>query len=203
MQEILVVKREDLSPNWLPSFGFVSLSEEQFRNEIRKACFYFLERNHAEVDENYKQLIPYMVIINNQSEILCYQRHGREERLNNFYSAGIGGHIEKHIDGNKDIESCIYNGAARELFEETGLEFQSSKVTFHGIINEEKTKVGRVHLGIVFSIIPENHNFLRISTELKDYHFCGLTEFIRNKKYEYWSGLALNLIQQKQKNHYE
>lgn len=200
MSEILVIKREDLPISWLPTFGFLSLSEEQFRDEIRKTRFLFMERGQAEKDENYKQIIPYVVMIDVDSDILCYQRNGREERLKNLYSAGIGGHIEKQLDAGENLQSLIYNGLSRELLEETGLTYHLSKVTFHGIINEEQTQAGRVHLGIVFSFLIENHNHLKVSSELHNYQFCGISEFLNHKKYEYWSGLALNLIQQKRKN---
>ncbi|WP_129409973.1 hypothetical protein [Marinitoga lauensis] len=54
---------------------------------------YFIDRELAETDESKKQIIPYVVIKNENNEILVVQRtkNQTEKRLHNLYSVGIGG----------------------------------------------------------------------------------------------------------------
>jgi len=54
-----------------------------------------VDRDQAEKDKHYKQIIPYAIFVNEKGEIFNYQRgkSGAEDRLKNLRSVGIGGHI--------------------------------------------------------------------------------------------------------------
>ncbi|GAB4157319.1 MAG: phosphoesterase [Planctomycetaceae bacterium] len=104
-------------------------------------------RNEVEQDPGFKQLIPYC-IFRHAGGVFHYQRGGDsgESRLVSKRSIGIGGHISS-IDGAAD--GCPYQeGMRREIDEEVYLEttYEQSCI---GMINDDETDVGKVHLGIV------------------------------------------------------
>ncbi len=79
----------------------------------------YLNRNDAEQDKRYKQLIPYVLIIC-QDKILRYRRGkgGQETRLHGLYSVGIGGHISEEDHGLFSNAQGYQDGMRRELMEE-------------------------------------------------------------------------------------
>lgn len=112
----------------------------------------FMERDAAETDPSYKQLIPY-VVLRNQNQVFRYRRtkRGGESRLHHLYSIGVGGHIDEADCNLFTAEAeMLQEAAAREVREETtydgplGLEYL-------GTLNDDSTDVGSVHLGLVFS----------------------------------------------------
>ncbi|HID38344.1 MAG TPA: phosphoesterase [Calditrichaeota bacterium] len=195
-ERVLVVERDRVPAAWLPEFGFVALSQKQFQKEINRWPLLFLPRDRAEDDEAYKQIIPYTVLLTDGGHLLCYQRKGTEKRLNELFSAGVGGHVNEESDRRATFWETLRAGLRRELQEECGL--ASSSIAFRGIINEHKTRVGRVHLGAVFSVTLERGQIetLPLSEELDLHHICSIETFLSQKKYEYWSGLALQLLVQ-------
>ena len=108
-----------------------------------------LERNLAETDYQFKQVIPY-VVVRHQDRCLLIWRTSKqtEARLHNLYSLGVGGHIN-----NTDIPTAnsnlILTGMRREFTEEIAVEGEES-CDLVGIINDDSTDVSRVHMGFVF-----------------------------------------------------
>jgi predicted NUDIX family phosphoesterase len=104
---------------------------------------FFIDRPTAEQSPQYKQIIPYVVIRHDDSFFLL-QRTAKqtESRLHHKYSLGIGGHI------NPDSPTIV-DGLQKELEEEVGVE-GDYEVSFAGILNDDTTDVGRVHLGAVY-----------------------------------------------------
>lgn len=112
----------------------------------------FMPRSKAETDPTFKQLIPY-VVIHCGNRFLSYVRGkaGGEKRLVGNRSIGIGGHInpidEKPLFG-YDVRD-IYNDAVdREVAEEVDIDRPGRK-RMVGLLNDDSTEVGKVHLGIV------------------------------------------------------
>lgn len=115
----------------------------------------FMDRPAAEIDTNYLQIIPY-IVVRKAELIFCYQRlkKGNESRLHSKYSIGIGGHVNPEdnplVDG-LTLWSTVEIGAFRELSDE--LHFDQSKDCnmewTHTIIYDPSNDVGKVHLGIV------------------------------------------------------
>ncbi len=107
----------------------------------------FMPRDVAEVNEDFKQLIPYVVLRHN-GQVFHYTRGGSggEKRLHAKRSIGIGGHISTE-DGGLSPEAYRV-GMRRELAEEVELpgDYEERCV---GLINDDSTAVGRVHLGVV------------------------------------------------------
>lgn len=107
----------------------------------------FVARPTAEVSPQYKQIIPYVVIRHADSYFLLKRTTKQTEaRLHHKLSLGIGGHI------NPDTPT-ILGGLQKELREEVHVE-SPYELTFVGLINDDTTDVGRVHLGVVYELVP-------------------------------------------------
>ncbi|MCC6493343.1 MAG: phosphoesterase [Pirellulales bacterium] len=112
-------------------------------------------RGEMEQDPAFKQLIPYVLFRYVDSagvtNLFQYTRGGGqgEQRLHAKRSVGVGGHISADDAGVHTCHHDIYReGLRRELAEEVviGAQYQERCV---GLINDDETPVGQVHLGVV------------------------------------------------------
>jgi predicted NUDIX family phosphoesterase len=114
-------------------------------------CGVFLERPAAEVDPGHKQIIPYAVIRNGEFCFLLKRKPAQsEQRLHHKLSVGVGGHINPdELRGGSD---AVEDGLTRELNEELHIPtgYQTRLI---GLINDDTTEVGRVHLGVLFEVV--------------------------------------------------
>jgi dCMP deaminase len=112
----------------------------------------YLDRDKAEKDHSWKQVIPY-VIIHNKDNYLVMQRLPRsgEKRLHNAYTFGVGGHINP-TDSTADVEGedVIERGMMRELNEEVWVD-DLKNIKLVGFIYDDKQEVSRHHLGFVYT----------------------------------------------------
>jgi predicted NUDIX family phosphoesterase len=109
----------------------------------------FLDRNRAEKDYEFKQVIPYVVVRHEDHYLLIWRTSKQTEaRLHNLYSLGVGGHINDTDIPTADAD-LILTGMRRELTEEIAVEGEMS-CDLVGIINDDSTDVSRVHMGFVF-----------------------------------------------------
>jgi predicted NUDIX family phosphoesterase len=110
----------------------------------------FMDRPEAEVDPAYKQIIPYAVIRHSERFFLLQRKSTQsEQRLHNKLSIGVGGHINpSEVAPDSDV---ILEGLARELNEELYIA-SGYRERLVGLINDDTTDVGRVHLGVLFEI---------------------------------------------------
>lgn len=100
-------------------------------------------RSLAETDPSLKQIIPYLVLRDGDRYFLMQRtRAGADARLHDRWSIGIGGHLDAG-DGNLDA------GLRREWHEELVADFDPDPAAV-GVLNDDTTDVGAVHLGIVF-----------------------------------------------------
>lgn len=101
-------------------------------------------RSLAEADPSRKQIIPYLILRDGPRYFLMRRtRAGRDTRLHDRWSIGIGGHIGAHDGG-------IDGGLRREWNEELDAAFTPEPLAV-GVLNDDTTDVGAVHLGIVFT----------------------------------------------------
>jgi predicted NUDIX family phosphoesterase len=109
--------------------------------------FSFRPRCEVETDPAYKQLIPYLILKHHDS-LFHYRRGatGTEKRLAALRSIGIGGHISE--DDATGAGDPYRNGMSRELTEEVEISCAFAERLI-GFINDDRTFVGSVHLGIV------------------------------------------------------
>lgn len=154
-EQILVVNRKELFNNEENHFyGFIEKTDEKTKRIINTFESYEVKRRgDMEEDPNYKQLIGYVLLKDiTTGEVLVYKRlvGGGEARLHGKASVGIGGHMNE-VEG-KTIFEMLKINAARELNEEVGVSEEDALNNLHfiGLINDDKTEVGQVHIGVVY-----------------------------------------------------
>ena len=154
-EQILVVNRKELFNNEENHFyGFIEKTDEKTKRIINTFELYEVKRRgDMEEDQNYKQLIGYVLLKDiTTGEVLVYKRlvGGGEARLHGKASVGIGGHMNE-VEG-KTIFEMLKINAARELNEEVGVSEEDALNNLHfiGLINDDKTEVGQVHIGVVY-----------------------------------------------------
>ncbi len=103
----------------------------------------FVGRAAAEVDRDLKQVIPYLVLRDGVRYFLMRRtRAGGDARLHDRFSIGVGGHLNP---GDRDLAG----GLRREWTEELAADFVP-EFRFVGLLNDDTTEVGAVHLGAVY-----------------------------------------------------
>ena len=106
-------------------------------------------RSQVEDDPSLKQIIPY-VVFRSGAEVFCYTR-GRsqgESRLHRLRSLGVGGHVsEEDARGGRTLDA--YEAALRRELDEEVAIGSPGRIGRVGLINDDATPVGRVHLGVV------------------------------------------------------
>ena len=148
-ERVLVLPRGDVPGGC--EFSGVRRSGEGVLEEMRRAIRdhgRFLERATAEVDPAYKQLIPYVVVVDDDRVFAMRRtRAGGDERLHDRVSIGVGGHLNE-VDAGRDP---IRAGLDREWREELAVEWQPDYELI-GLLNDDSNPVGSVHLGVVFEV---------------------------------------------------
>ncbi|HKS23063.1 MAG TPA: NUDIX domain-containing protein [Thermoanaerobaculia bacterium] len=117
----------------------------------------FIDRPLAERSPEWRQIIPY-VVIRNGDAVFTLRRTTKqtEERLHHKVSIGIGGHVNPGHD--------LIDGLQKELDEEVRIA-GDYELRFAGIINDESTEVGRVHLGACFVLEAPSRDVVVVETE--------------------------------------
>ncbi|MGG4434412.1 hypothetical protein AAXE64_07610 [Priestia megaterium] len=108
------------------------------------------KENNAEINEEYKQPIPY-VVIKRGNQVFGYTRlsGGGESRLHNSLSLGYGGHMEETDD--IDFESTLLSNLERELEEELDIQSSTRELNLIGLINDD-SGVGVYHIGLLYTL---------------------------------------------------
>jgi predicted NUDIX family phosphoesterase len=138
-EQVMVVLTADLRP-----YFTARLIRDRPRRilDLIAAKHFFIDRQIAEMSPLYKQIIPYVVIRNGDDYFVLKRTPKQtESRLHHKLSLGIGGHINP---GHSLVE-----GLQKELDEEVLIDMPY-ELNFVGILNDETTEVGRVHLGAVY-----------------------------------------------------
>lgn len=103
----------------------------------------FEPRAEVELDPGWKQVIPYLVVRDGARYFLMQRtRAGADARLHDLWSIGVGGHVNPGDGG-------LLGGLRREWSEEIAADFEPEP-NLVGLLNDDTTGVGRVHLGVVF-----------------------------------------------------
>lgn len=188
-EEILVVRRNILFqtiPAWQginpQVFGLFTTNIQQHAT--------FMPRAHAETNPNYKQIIPYMLFMfDNKLFVMQRKSTASEQRLASKYSLGIGGHVRQ-----EDItDNDIFAWANREFEEEVNYK-GSLKISKIGVLNDESSEVGKVHLGMVLLLQGDNDQIT-----IKDEHKSGVLLTIDEcvalySQMESWSQILLQSL---------
>jgi predicted NUDIX family phosphoesterase len=149
----------------------------------------FIDREQAEHDPSYKQIIPYGVIRGLRG-ILCYQRGdgSDESRLVAKHSFGFGGHVEPS-DG-KNLLMCMI----RELSEELLFGDIPFCISPAGIVNEDFTEVGTVHVGMVYSIVVHEAVLVSGETDIANLRWEAAEQMEEKKELGLWEGWSKLLM---------
>jgi predicted NUDIX family phosphoesterase len=158
---------------------------------LEPALLRFLPRSLAEDDPSYKQIVPY-VVFQWRDQVFHYRRGGQttEARLRARRSIGVGGHIsESDVSAANDPYRV---GMLREVAEEVFLD-TAYRERCIGLINDDATPVGQVHLGIVHVFELEQPLVRRREEGLTAAGFAPLAQLREEKLgFESWSQFLLH-----------
>ena len=142
-EQVLVIPRSSImeDPGWLgvrsepdELAGFEALVAREGR---------FQPRAQMETDRAWKQVIPYLVLRDGGRYFLMRRtKAGGDARLHDRFSIGVGGHLNP---GDGDLAG----GLRREWREELRADFDP-EFELIGLLNDDTTDVGGVHLGAVY-----------------------------------------------------
>lgn len=147
-------------------------------------------RNAMEQDSSFKQLIPYCVF-QCRGQVFCYQRgtDQGESRLHAKRSIGVGGHVST-LDLNGEA-SPYREGMNREIQEEVYLNTEWTESCV-GLINDDESEVGKVHLGIVHIFNLDNPKVTPREKSMINAGFVPPVELVRElDQFETWSQICL------------
>ncbi len=195
-EKVLCIHRDRLPPPWLKPKSIVPLGLTTFIETCTQSGFNFINREEAEQDSSLKQVIPYILLQNKRlAQTAIYNRQGSEKRLHDLWSLGIGGHINPidQKNGQASFKDILISGMERELDEELIKRPAGDKAEFVGVISEDITDVGSVHLSAVFRILTRTPESYLPGPELSQFQWAGNKE-VSQLNLELWSELALSLI---------
>lgn len=179
--------------------GFSTDTQRYLARLLDPANTSYRARADVEQDPSFKQLIPYVIFRYRDplhGEMVFQYTRGKgqgEGRLHSKRSVGIGGHIS--ADDHVSDECVPYEaGMRRELLEEVQIdgEYQDRCV---GLINDDETEVGRVHLGVVHIIDLEQPNVSSRETDILESGFRSVRDLLNDiDQFETWSQICLRAL---------
>lgn len=170
--------------------GFSSNVDKYVTTLLDPAHTSFRPRNEVEEDPSFKQLIPYC-IFRHDGQVFYYTRgkKGGEGRLHSKRSVGIGGHISStdQMTGDRRYLEAMHREISEEVFLESG--FKDACV---GLINDDETPVGQVHLGIVHIFDLDIAKVRPREESILETGFAKPTELLQQvDQFETWSQICL------------
>ena len=153
--------------------------------------------DELENDPQFLQVIPYLMLVDNDGKYLSYVRQGQEERLHKQTSVGIGGHVLLDTDDLSSLKASLLEEMKREAQEELGQSAYDgidwSTLECVALIQSDETMVGRVHLGFLYRV-GINSSGVTIHSEE-----CGgivprTTQELLETQLEEWSEIAMQAI---------
>lgn len=177
--------------------GFSHEPEKYFSELMNPEFFSYRPRPEMEEDPTFKQLIPYVVFrhVNDEgtTTLFSYSRGqgNGEARLRSKWSVGIGGHISS-VD---DAENNPYrDGMRRELEEEVHIDTDYTD-TCIGLINDDETEVGKVHLGVVHVFDVQQPKVKSAEDVICEAEFRPVDELMEMiDRFESWSQIVLRAL---------
>jgi predicted NUDIX family phosphoesterase len=180
--------------------GFTTEVDRYVNTLLDPARTSYRSRHEVENNCSYKQLIPYVLFCHVDGAgchaIFQYIRGMRqdESRLRGKRSVGIGGHISMKDCAPNGTGNAYFEGMSRELAEEVSIETPYREHCI-GLINDDETSVGRVHLGIVHRFVVERPVVVAGESEIVDGCFRPVQEILRQlDAFEMWSKICLRAL---------
>mgnify|MGYP000870751335 CR=1 FL=1 len=180
--------------------GFCCEVDRYVRELLRPEHMSYRPRNEVEKDPGYKQLIPYVIFRHTDGagvqNVFQYTRgKGQGEgRLHSKRSVGIGGHISS-IDVGSDGNGKPYEeGMRRELDEEVAIDTPYTSRCV-GLINDDQTEVGTVHLGVVHLFDVERPDVHPREPDIIECGFRPVATILADmSQFETWSQICMQAL---------
>src|SRR3954465_7457979 len=190
---ILVVRRELLEQ--LGIFQGLCFEVDRYLPALlARENNFFMPRSQAETDPNFKQIIPYALLVH-EGRVLHYVRGKKagEQRLVAKGSLGIGGHMNDHDEGLFALDRAAYDAAVqREGGEELklGSPYKNRAVA---LLNDDSNEVGRVHLGVVHIFQLETPDVQKGEAMITELQFLDRDQLAaRRDGMESWSQICID-----------
>jgi predicted NUDIX family phosphoesterase len=196
VENVLVIKRS-LFDELGPFQGLNFEPAKYLKAILSRGDNFFIPRPEAESDPSYKQIIPYALIVF-QDTVLHYVRGKKagEQRLIAKGSIGIGGHMNETDESLFAMDEQAYRaGVEREVNEEIRIDtpFEDEIVA---LLNDDSTEVGRVHLGIVHIFKLKEPKVQKREAMITGLRFRTKEELIGHREsLESWSQICLDSLE--------
>lgn len=179
--------------------GFHESVEHYLHQLLTSEHMSFRPRDIMERSPEFKQLIPYVIFEHEDAEgvkhVFQYVRgKGQgESRLHSKRSVGIGGHVSSD-DVSDASNDPFQEGMRRELEEEVRFDAPHELVCA-GLINDDESEVGRVHLGVVYLCRIEQPEVYPNETDILEAGFAPVEQLLAKlDEFETWSSICLKAI---------
>jgi predicted NUDIX family phosphoesterase len=157
-------------------------------------------RGQMEEDPSFKQLIPYALFrwadddgVVHLFEYLRGSGQG-ERRLHAKRSVGVGGHISSIDSAAGHLHHVYREGMRRELEEEVSIDTAYDE-RIVGLINDDQTPVGQVHLGIVHLCDVAEPRVQAREADVLEARFRPVSEILpRLAEFESWSQIVVRAL---------
>lgn len=150
-------------------------------------------RFEVEDDPGLKQIIPY-VVLRSGDAVFCYTRGKTqgEARLHRRRSLGVGGHVaESDAEGRRSLEA--YEMAMRRELDEEVEVASPGRMRLVGLINDDSTPVGSVHLGVVHVLELEHPAVRPREDGLAEPEFVPIADLRSSwDEFETWSQICID-----------
>ncbi|MCY2934471.1 MAG: phosphoesterase [Planctomycetota bacterium] len=129
--------------------GFERDADRYLAYLLKTGIAKFVRRGDCETDPSLKQIIPYVVFWSGD-RVFNYTRGSSqgESRLHALKSIGVGGHVAEEDAAGGCTAEAYEMALKRELDEEVRIDVPG-RMLLAGLINDDSSPVGQVHLGVV------------------------------------------------------
>lgn len=200
-EQILVVPTEEFKR--LGYFqGFSAEVDRYLPDLFENEQLSYRPRGEMEEDPGFKQLIPYVVFRHQSADgsrifQYCRGKGQGEARLRAKRSVGVGGHISTvDVDtvGGHSGTGVYEEGMRRELDEEVDIQTPYTARCV-GLINDDETPVGQVHLGVVHLVDVEQPAIAPREEDILDARFRTVDEILADlDQFESWSQIVMRAL---------
>lgn len=200
-REIMVVRNDKIFSDIVRKSKFYNNDESNFEKKILDNYEYMVRWN-AEINFEYKQPIPYWIVLNENNQVFVYKRwwswsNAWEHRLHSKIAIWVWWHIEKE---DENLSNPISESLIREVEEELNIK-ENDILSVEAIwyINNETDEVSKVHIWVAYIIKIHNSNFELLDGELDNWEFVSiekLQEMIDSWEYdvEAWTKIVFEPV---------
>jgi predicted NUDIX family phosphoesterase len=157
----------------------------------------WIERDDAEKDPSFRQVIPYITVTNEVTGLrllMTRMKKQGEARLHGKEYIGVGGHIDRQSEDEQASISCVPQAAHREIKEETG--FENMLIMYKGVLcvhGEGASEVDLVHIGVVYEAATTEEKFNTEEADLHNHRWATDDDLrAAHAKAEVWTQLVMS-----------